>query len=987
MQVDLSNWQIRLEKHFAQLRKERSAIASDQPIFGLEHGLSTAEIVNLSCAIREHIRHGAPSRDHRLAWIVYASELGYIYAGDEYWQTFEDETPGWTTYGNRTWLRNCFFWFHENFGGAKPSGRWAEHFSIICWPITNAVLPRDLQRQLARILFDLRYTFSAELFESPLTLGELIAARSWNATSRFQNLAEETLLVGQIAAALLLHGETGTSQLLYPATLQRIGEDLDRERRSREWLNSARRFAKERAHIRGLDIGRKKSSLKEFLPGHARAEVVALGIEPQLVLRPKDSLRFSWDVLLDIPNLSHLLLRFPQLRDILTGSRCVVAGSSNRPLARGRCLYGAQRVVLTSWPLSDEVLLQFEQIDSQLEYLLRTECLLRPGPTWLFRIASDNLAYETRSLRVKPGERYIIINSAEPVNSDIHTQPIELSCKGVHGALIELPAALSLEWEDCLRRLGINQAKTIEVWPAGLGAIIWDGEGYGEWLASERPCLAICSDHIIDTLIVSMGMDPNLSIEVTAVAPGEPIFVELPQLPVGLYTVSMFIKQTTSGEAEPLGDLDVLIRIREARPWSPGISPQGPLLVQMDPASPTLEQLWEGRVEIMLQGPEGREVECKVSLYEKATETATVSRQLPRIALPVMPHIWTDHFEKYFRKLKEVEIAYDAAHACEIEFKAEELGAFTILGEREFTPIRWVVRRDRQGYVARLFDDSGNSTPPAVSSYTFEEPSVEARLDNDSMFRVPDVGGLYVARQGDLVASIIAPPAVTVSSFTDLRCVPHFDKHEHSPEAVTQLVRLATLWANARLPGDTFSSLQQRDVLLEITRQVFLILGGKKWYEAEISVGDSRSWLLGLKREVSRQKKESGLSAVLHQKYASLASDTRKNRVGQLSSLSIEFLSLHSVPPEKIVISRKLVRRRQVRSAENPIWLCELALRLASNPANAETWAEDLFHDGVEKLLKIPTIARAARFLVLAIDHQLNSHAAPRQLYAGWEWI
>ena len=117
-----------------------------------------------------------------------------------------------------------------------------------------------------------------------------------------------------------------------------------------------------------------------------------LGIEPRLVLRPTRSSDVSWDVSLEMPDLSHLLLRFPHTQGILTGSRCVVAGASGRPLARGRLLHGPQRVMLARWPRPHEVLLRFEHRDSQLDYLLRTECLLRPGPRWLFRIASDGLA-------------------------------------------------------------------------------------------------------------------------------------------------------------------------------------------------------------------------------------------------------------------------------------------------------------------------------------------------------------------------------------------------------------------------------------------------------------------------------------------------------------------------------------------------------------------------------------------------------------------
>ncbi len=593
MSPDLAHWHTRLESHFRELSSGRSSVVPGRPVFGLEHGLDPSEVQAIATAVRAHVAVNEPTREHRLPWIVYAAEIGYRYSGDEYWQTFEQETPGWTVHGDRYWIRDCFRWFKKEFHGAEPSGVWANHFSIICWPITHAILPRDLQRQLARILYELRHSFSAELFECPSTLGEFIAARSWNATSRFQNLSQETLLVGQIAAALLLQGEFGTASLIHPETLARIGEDLDRERRARDWLRGARRYAQERARIRGLALGRDPLAITSGRAEteEARAEVAALGIEPRLVLRPTEFAGTSWEVSLEIPDLSHLLLRFPRTRDILTGARCVVAGAAGRPMARGRCLYGAQRVSLARWPHDDEVLLQFEQTDPQLDSLLRTECLLRPGPTWLFRIASDGLAYELRSLRVRPGERYIIVSTDGPVACNNHGQPIHLQCERVHSALLDLPSALTPDWEETLHSLGLGQSKTIEVWPAGLAAVVWDGEGHGEWLASERPCLAIRTDHPIDGLLVSMGGSTEPPLELESIVPGEPIFVELPQLPVGLHTVRVYARSEPGTEAERLGDLNVVMRIREARPWSPGVSPQGPLLVRIDPPTPTLEQL------------------------------------------------------------------------------------------------------------------------------------------------------------------------------------------------------------------------------------------------------------------------------------------------------------------------------------------------------------------------------------------------------------
>ena len=143
---------------------------------------------------------------------------------------------------------------------------------------------------------------------------------------------------------------------MHPETLRRIGEDLDQERRAREWLRGARQSARERRQVRGLQgRGTRYTNISRL--DDAREEITALGIEPRLMLRPTNSSNVLWEVSLDIPDLSHLLLRFPKIRPILTGSRCVVAGASGRPLARGRCLHGTQRVRLTQWPRADDVLL------------------------------------------------------------------------------------------------------------------------------------------------------------------------------------------------------------------------------------------------------------------------------------------------------------------------------------------------------------------------------------------------------------------------------------------------------------------------------------------------------------------------------------------------------------------------------------------------------------------------------------------------------
>jgi hypothetical protein len=975
--MTLGDWQNRLQQNFGALRRQRTAAVGEKPVFALEHGLNSDEFTELSGLIRAHINTSFPDEEHSLTWVVYAAELGYRYSGDEYWQTFEEETPGWNIRGDRHWIRECYRAFHREYGAAKPSGPWAEQFSIICWPITHAILPRDLQRQLARILFELRHSFSADLFESPTKLGDFIAARSWNATSRFQNLAEEPQLLGQIAAALLLQGAFGTHDLIHRDTLRRIGDDLDRERRGRDWLRAAQKFARERAHIRGLAFGRAGSRAIER-PDEARAEVAALGIEPRLILRPADAAGDQWEVSLEIPDLSSLLFRFPSVRDALTGSRCVVAGAAGRPLARERCLHGDQRVVLNRWPKSDEVLLKFERDDRQLDYLLRTECLLRPGPNWLFRIASDGLAYERRSLRVRAGERYILATTGAPLSPGDHVRVVDFSCRGVSGVLIDVPATIDMDLEDRLRRLGLSPAKNIEVWPAGLAAVAWDGEGHGEWLASERACLGLRSDHPIASLFISMSSGLDVPLELTAIGAGEVVFVELPQLSVGLHKVRVSTRDQL-GHIEPLGDLDVVMRIREARPWSPSANQHGPLLVQVDPLNPSLEQLWEGRVELSLAGPRGRQLRCRISLYETDGGAPIASVQMPPLSLPVSQEAWARHFQQHFQKKPEVQGSYDSTRICALEFTADELGSFSLRCRRDLTPLRWAVRRTAGQQTVRLIDDSGNAGAPKLNRYSCERPDRAEQLDSASLYTVPDAGGLYVAQHDDVLASVVVPPAVR--TLADLRCVPVFDKSERSIESVLRLARMFRLWAHARLPGDLLSTMRQQTVLQAVIVELFRIIGGDAWARAEATAGGTVSELA---HYVSRRGEDSGFIGALETDLPLLRSADCNERVRHLTALAQRWRLVR-------------VETSRVGSGSSPAptsideggvrSLVELALRFASNPGNLDH-ADKNLKENVLRLISTPTLARAARFVVVGIDRQQHSpHATPGEAYLGWSWL
>lgn len=973
--MNLAAWQTRLTDHFTELRASRMSPSDSQPIFALEHGLDPSEVQDLTAGICAEIQVGPPDRSHHLAWTVYAAELGYRYSGDEYWQTFEAETPGWIQHGSRDWIRDSFLSFHRKLGGARPAGAWAEHFSIICWPITHAILPRDLQRQLARILYELRHSFSAELLEAPVRLGEFIESRSWNSTSRFQNLAQENALVGQIAAALLLQDQRRGGSLIFPATLRRIAQDLDQERRAREWLRTARKFAQERARIRGLSLGTRDSSQISNRPEEARSEAAALGIEPRVLLRPADTVGLTWDVWLELPGLSQLLLRFPETREVLANSRCRVAGAEARPRPRGWLLLGDQRVTLSRWPRPEELLLAFEQPSAQLEFLLRTECLLRPGPTWLFRIASDGLAYETRSLRVRPGQRYLVLTTG-PLMPDTLGHDVTINCDGIRGFAIDLPPALDTVWEKFLARIGLVQARSVEVWPAGLGAVVWDGEGHGEWLAAETPCLAIQSDFPLCELLVALVASQEPPLSLGPLQPGEPTFVELPNLPVGIHKVTVRSKSSEGDDLQSLGDLDVLLRIRSARPWSSGASTHGPLLVQLDPPRPSMEQLWEGLVDITIRGPRGRRVKPTLSLLEREGETPLHSKQLPPLSLPVSAEQWRIHFDKFFRK-EDADCSFDESRVIELRLSSDELGAFSIACERAFTPLRWAVAKEGTTHVVRLIDDTGNPNAPVVSRWGFETPTQEERLGTEARFSAPQSGGMFVARSDSAEAAVLLPPLIR--SLTDLRCSPEVPVETRSVDSVARLLRHSALWGRARETG-FISRTRRRDVMRALALQLSRQLGGEAWASAEVQADAREGREAALLAALARKRDEAALGSALATQLSTLIPMSAARRVEVFTSLASWHLSLPPTP------TGPFATRSSVVPLDWHSWLSELALRTASDPASVEQWAGPILRAGLTHLLDTPALIRTARFLVLCSSHQSGQPTTSGSLYPGWAW-
>ncbi len=587
---------------------------------------------------------------------------------------------------------------------------------------------------------------------------------------------------------------------------------------------------------------------------------------------------------------------------------------------------------------------------------------------------------------MRPGEKYILLGTTGSKLSNQLVTALELNCEGVQGLMLNLPEALTLDWEETLRHLGLEQSRTVEVWPAGLAPVAWDGDGYGEWLETDVPCLGILSDHPLATLNVSIDTDGKAVFELMSVDSGEPVFLELPQLPVGVYGMHIFAQNMAGGDSGQLGELDVVIRILEERPQSQVISPIGPLSLQMEPPSPTLEQLWEGQVDLSLQGPDGHRSEINVAFSGANDETSAFSQPLPPITLPFQSDDWRYHFNVHFQSRTEAQDAYDIARVCTVDFDAGESGEFRLSFERAFTPLRWAVRRRRNGYFVQLIDDRGDPKPPEISRRSFENPCVAEPLVWDFDSQAQESGGLLVAGTDRLISAIIVPPTPNRIRLEDLRLEPSIERYERSMDSVVGLVGNLELWGKARLPGDLLSAIRQRSVLRGLLDELFRVLCGERWARVErqtVPKGTPDA-LRALSDAVSQRREEMGLGTSLIHNAERFATSSCQERVGVLSSLVAQYRILRPY-------SSRMATPTAGGSSnhpDDPEWLAEFSLRLATDPGNVKDWAGENLVPGLTRLYETPIVAKAARYLVLVTDCylQVDSKLGGQGPYDGWRW-
>ncbi|QBM74844.1 hypothetical protein E2E30_03040 [Sphingomonas sp. AAP5] len=825
MSVELDELQARLMSHFAALSDVRRA--AGQPVFALEHGLDREGIAALSRMLKARFNVGGAILDrHWLLWVVWATEQGYDYDGGEYWHTFERRMPRWES-SWRPHLRTWFTKFQSKYDGLKPTGRWAKFFSIIAWPITHALLPKDLQAQLAGTLYSMRFQLVTRLHLPPAEIGRFVSRRSYDASSRLRNFLEQEELAGRIILALLGDTSTATTSAIHADTLKRIVEDLEGARHARQWLRDTRRE---------VEVATLKGAARPGAAGVVQAAGARSGeaerspnVRPSLILRR--TAIDAWTAIVEIPSFREVADVAPELGQFLRRTRCRVAGSTDW-LPAGWLMMGAQRRVLAKWPSPNEPVVTFEKPDPVMDHLLSGEARIGAGPAWLFRIGPDGQAIEILSRLVRPGKSYVLVSNAElPVLSMANSATI--GCAGVTATRLEIPAALTSAQIAELKSAGLAAAQTVRIWPAGLAARGWDGEGSTEWLDGEAPCFAIEHDHPVDRYELRLGTGQTTSIP--AGAPGEATFVRLKPLPCGNHVLTVkAVRSPTSADLaqQPLEGV-VAIAVRPPSPWVSGTVGHNGLIVACEPPEPSLDDFWEGLASLSVLGPKGAHVTVCVELLDGAG-TQIASEQIGQLTLPLGVDTWRKAFAAFVGKEKNP-WAYLEASSGRLVVDGEELGVSHIPLHRVVAPVRWVWHALPKSTLLKLVDDHDAETPLTVDFRNFAFPAKREELTSSAAtggMEPPTSGGLFVATYGDHREALIVSMPRVDGGLGGLLVNPNFDAVPDSADGLLMLLGAIASWSDVRTVG-TLGAERRDHIVSRLKERVFAQLCGPRWAYAE----------------------------------------------------------------------------------------------------------------------------------------------------------
>ncbi|WP_413670134.1 hypothetical protein ACEN9X_09445 [Mucilaginibacter sp. Mucisp86] len=939
--ISLAEWQRLLVAHFTFLAKSRKE--KNRSVFALEHGLRPSQVKIITTRLIDDHRLNAINKSYWLLWVVYSTELGYEYVGDEYWQSFEEKLRYWDS-SHRESIRWAFKEFQKQFNGITPCGTWANNFSIISWPITNAILPEDLQYQFAKLLFLCRYTLKNVSHQNASYIGKLLGKFAYEfSSSRFLNFLQNEELVGRIALALLAHNNDVQSEdFIYNITLKRIIADIEKKQNARDLMHGARREIKPRI-LGAANHDKSKNNVEGV--NRSINTTRNPSIKPKLALQRVSENK--WAVTIEIPRLADII-DTPLIIELLKKSRVKIAGVNSNWLPADILLGASLKRKLSEWPL-EKPLLYFEDKESSL-FDLTNNISISNAP-WLFQLGTDGQVVEVVNKNIEVAHEYLILtyNDQWPESKLLFDSNID--CKGIYARHIKIPEMLAEADEKLLISLGLNIQKSIRIWPAGLPAYFWDGNGSGEWLATESPCLGIVVDYDFEKLKVSLGQANTYFPGKTS---GNPTFIRLNPLPVGSHTLK--INLYSAGSIKENVECYVNLEIRNPETWVRGTTMHNGLAFQIDPYSDDLDELLGGKIQVKVFGPQNRSIILNLDFFMGKEIVKTISSK--PIPFPFN--------QGELKKVCEQAIKDDAviySQKLRLRIYCEDLGHKDLIFTRKIPPLRWFFKSVDRSPCLKLVDETDSDQSLKVLFFDLSEPEIEKDISTETFSQLVSLKsrcGLFLARRGEHQTSIVISHTDRVHGFDALSIAPKLNENRdlHIPGYLSFI----KTWITARSSG-ILSQIHQEKVVEASTIKLFSHLCGTRWANGEKEFIDGSNIIRSIEN----------LARIVENP---TIQNTIKNKLLDMQYREVDISEIS-------FWLNRLFKRYNI-CASDP--LISFAMDFASRPLSFAGNYDQKFSSMINHLIANKSILRSCRLVVLSTAKYIDPNRNyPLLLPSGWQ--
>ncbi len=802
----------RLHEHFHALKASRVR-NSQAPVYVLEHPLSAEECAELTKQLRWDYRKLGARQDHWLGWLVAATELGYSYSGSDYWPRLQKRVPEWE-FSDRNRLARWFERFAKEYGGARPSGAWAAQFCLIAWPITHAILPTDLQVQLARAIHNARhYLFGIDALDDE-EVGKTIARHWVPHGDRFERLLQREAFVGSLVRMLLQ--PKASQDGLAQHTLRRIVADVSSKAEAETLLSDVRALCRPEIRVATPAMRAKESAV-------ARPRFC-----PDIVLE-KDT-NGHWQPFVYPSSAIGLIAEMPSLARSMDQLRFSVSGNHTQAFsARELCNAAPRKRPLGGFPKPGNPLLHFLPSDAPDAALLTRDCILAPRELWVFKVRRDGSAWLQSTPTLLPGASYLVgtLDKSKMLPGDTLDRPMG----DLRLAQLKMDAVLTEADRAAFRTAGFEVVQRTVLHPWGILPRVWREDGVAEYVHGEPLLLRVERDREFVALRVTVDAEPSR--EVPCAKTGD-FLLEIAGLTLGDHELcidTLMVERTkklvtTSSVTSAL----LHIHVRAPSVWQPGVLPQEAMAISMGPEGTTLEQVLSGVADLRVEGTADDMINVTLLVIDGGGNRH--EHHVLHLRPPIASSDW---HEKLDVATSDSELPYHALGATQaaLLIVSQRFGSH----RKDLTvfpsPLRWVLARQRAGFQIQLHTD--DDAPAQVRFFGRETPSVEEPIDFTNIFGgIPARDGLYLARQREteILLDVSAPPA-QLTGFQELAGA-QIDEGD-----ALRLLTSLTLWSRATTLG-RLARLRHSQTVKKLRTRLVHVLAGKAWMDQEQLLGNRR---------------------------------------------------------------------------------------------------------------------------------------------------